>query len=171
MCRRMLSLFLILMLLCPCAQAQTHTFSGLFSLSCDENVYTADTSSWMDECDENSRWLMTLSADAYLFDVTLSRVEGWEHVSLTDPSAAMTGWYLDRMSADGFEHLETFEAGGVVFGIFRAAEEGGEYLLGETMVNGWAIGFCACYNDPERPTDDELLNALKSVLQTYQPCR
>ena len=171
MCRRMLSLFLILMLLCPCAQAQTHTFSGLFSLSCDENVYTADTSSWMDESDENSRWLMTLSAEAYLFDVTLSRVEGWEHVSLTDPSAAMTGWYLDSMTADGFEHLDTVETNGVVFGLFRADDEDGEYLLGETVINGWAVSFYAYYNDPERPLDDALADALKSVLATYQPCR
>lgn len=169
--RQMISLFLILMLLCPCAQAQTHSFSGLFSLSYDENVYTADTSTWMDESDETSRWLMMLSTDAYLFDVTLSRVEGWEHVSLTDPAAAMAGWYLDSMTADGFEHLDTVEANGVVFGLFRASDEDGEYLLGETVINGWAVSFYAYYNDPERPADDALAGALKSVLAAYQPCR
>ena len=168
---RIFSVFLALMLLCPSAQAQTLTFSGLFSLTYDENIYAADTNSRLDESDEDGRWLMMLSTDAYLFDATISRADGWEHVSLTDPGSAVTSWYLEDMSGSGFEYLDTLEANGAVFGLFRALDDDGEYLLGETMANGWAISFCAYYDDPERPADDGLLDALKSLLQTYQPCR
>ena len=155
----------------PCAQAATHTISGLFSLSYDETVYTADASVWLDHADERNRWLMLLTADGHVLDASMAFQEGWEHLSLTDPASPSVQWYVEEMTASGFDHLETLEAGGAVFGLFRASDVDGEYLLGETVVSGWAITFFAYYDDPTLPADEALLQQLKGVLETYQPCR
>ena len=166
---RILAVFLSLLLFAVPAQAATQSFSGLFSLTYDETVYKADTISWLDQNDGINRWLMMLGANDHLFDVTLSRAEQWEHITLSDPASAMTTWYLEDMTASGFEHLDTLTANGTVFGLFRAFDDDGEYLLGETIVSGWLISFYGYYDDPERPVDDALTDALRELLESYQP--
>jgi len=164
-------LALSLMLCAGCAQAATHTFSGLFSMEYDERVYALDTAAWLDESDDVSRWLCMLSAENYLIDVNMNQIEGWEHLSLIRPDDPMTSWYLEDMLTDGVEHIGNVEAGGALFCLFRTSDADGEFLLGETVANGWAVSFYAYYDEPEKQTDTALEEALKALLRTYQPAK
>ena len=168
---RFLAFFLALMLLTAPAQAATQTFSGLFSVEYDEHVYTLDTATWLDHSDGKSRWLMMLGAEDYLIDVNLNFAKGWEHLSLTNPDDPMTEWYLEERLTDGVDHLGNVSANGALFCLFRTSDADGEYLLGETVANGWAVRFYAYYDDPDRPVDDALQEALEGLLNHYKPER
>ena len=167
---RLFSLVLAVMLLCcTAAQAAEMHFSGLFSFSYDETLYECDTTSWLDQNTAGKRWLMMLYATDYLIDASLTRTEGWEQVTLKSADDPAFAWYLDNMTADGFEHLGTQQADGAAFALFRTSDADGEYLLAETVANGWSISFYAYYDDTDRPADDALLSALQAVVQTCRP--
>lgn len=166
---RFLAFFLALTLLAGPALAAEQSFAGLFSIEYDEAAYHADTVTYLTGSDGDSRWLMMLGANDYLIDVSMYRVEGWEHLSLTDPGDPMTSWYLKESLGNGIEYIGNISAGGALFCLFRTFDADGEYLMAETVRNGWAISFYAYYDDPEQKTDERLTEALTELVSTYQP--
>ena len=156
------------LLLCPLgAHAATQTASGLFSISYDETCWQADSASYHAEDSAQERWLFMLYSQNMLIDVEVLRAADYAVENLTDATLQQ---YIDEMVFVGCRYVDTLHADGVPFGLFELEDEEGPYLLAETVVNGWCIDFYAYY-DQTAPVDDALVQALREIVGTYQPCR
>ena len=169
---KLLSLLLaLLLILClGGAQAAEYTAPGLFTVTYDEQRWTADCAAYHGESTPEARWLFMLYSDDMLIDVEAATAAGYAVQTLVGADAGSIERYIDDMAFVGCTHLDTITVGEIPFVLFEMEDEEGPYLMAETVANGWCIDFYAYY-DQGGPADEKLAEALREVLGTFEPCR
>lgn len=173
-CRRLAALAasLCLIFCLTGAVADEYTAAGLFTITYDGESYLLDNATYQGDMTDTYRWLFLLYSDGMLIDVGIEALPGHEGLTLYTATEAERQSHLDEFLRDeSVVYLETLEPSGIPFHIFRLEDDEGPYLLAETVVQGYAIDFCAYYDDHTHPAGEALLSALKDVVETFAPER
>lgn len=176
--KKLLAALLALALCLPAAGAlaATHTVPGLYTIQYDDAL-TLDTTSYLDENTADYTWLYMLICDEYAIDAEMRKLAGYEGFSLYNASEDERAEYLsatlDMLGDYGGELVATMDAtasgAAIPFYVYRAQDEDGAYYMAETIAQGHSLAMYCYYMDARQPVDDTLLQALKSVLETFSP--
>lgn len=179
--RNALFVLLLVIFLCfgaPSVLGEGYTAPGVFSIAYDDSAYTLDTVAYADEnigVSNGAYWFFILYNDTFMFDASMTPIEGYEGMSLCGADADARQSYVDDMldiyGSEDAQLLTMVPAGsqGVPFYVFSCRDESGAYLMAETVIKGRAIDFLAYYNDSALPADDALAQALTELLSTFEP--
>ena len=172
---RSFALALLLCLLWTCgAQAAQFNAVGLFQITYDD-AYFLDDFSYLEDNEQDYRWLFCLIDQETLVDVSLDLSDYYQGISLQDAQEAHRQEYVDdflaayRGGTICFEQV--FYAGEqkIPFYIYSIEDETGTSYLAETVSHGCAVDFYAYYLDLSRPADEALLEKLTELLASFEP--
>lgn len=158
------------------AFAATFTADGVFSITYDEAAYALDDTTYADEnVDDTYHWYCLICNNDYAIDVTVYDVEDLAGVTLFTMEELERQDYVDYMldaySDSGIELVGSMNVSeyNIPFYFFTAEDSEGEYLFAQTLVQGKAIDFAIYYNDASLDVDQNLVDALSELLNTFVP--
>ena len=161
------------------ATLSKHTVPGLYSVSYDATAFSLDNQSFLDENNDDYTWLFMLTGDEYEFDADMTKLEGYDGLSLFSATDEQKSAYLqdtlDALSDYEASLATTVEAiaGNVTipFYVYSCVNDEGPYLLAETVAQGYALDFYTYYLDGDRAVDDALQQSLRDLLLTFEPAQ
>ena len=186
MIKRILSLFIALLLTFSCAAAEDYNLSGLHLYGMDFTInYPWDWSVDVDDSENTGTdqycGLLYSPTDTGLnVEIYKYYLEGWADYTMLNTTSDELASYIDLYTETGsdyqYSYVDTIYTGrdGIPFLIFSAYDEYGHMYVAETMMDGWFITLYGyAYIDGTYTNCRNLfstdLDLFKAIVQTYHP--